>query len=559
MAKKDVKGKKGDVVKYIARSQAVRKLQITLAQFRRLCILKGIYPVEPKNKRSTALKTFYYRKDIAYLFHEPILNTLRQEKIHQRKLGKALGKKQFEVAKQIHEDKPIYTLDHIVKERYPSFIDALRDLDDALSMIALFATLPADDKIPIHHVKECQRLLAEFQNYIVLSHSLKKTFLSIKGIYYQVEIKGQTITWIAPYQFTQNIPHDVDFRVMSTFLEIHETLLSFVNYKLYSDLNLIYPPKLDQSKLESDAGLSSYIMQSVTESDAQVENTPTNKKMVSKSKKQMKTLNEKMNEIQEHQMDEDEEDEDISDADNDDGLLDVPEPVVEPTTQEETVLSLRDAKSNEKHLFANCVFWISREVPKYSLEFVIKAMGGECGWDATTGSGSPYDINHPKITHHITDRPPVKNATLIEGREYLQPQWIYDCINASHLVKTNNYHPGEKLNPHLSPFVKPGEDDYSPDEPMKEETVTAAEVDAETAHQQEVHAEKAGVKYSEFQPVAKKAKKSNEEEEAKELSKMMMSKRDKKLYDKIQFGKNRKQEAAKVLREKRKKIVKSKQ
>ena len=123
MGKKLQKGKQGDVVKYIPRSQAVRKLQISLSQFRRLCILKGIYPVEPKNKRkvsggSTALKTFYYRKDIAYLLHEPILNTLREERIYSRKLGKALGKKQYSVATQLREEKPFYTLDHVIKERF---------------------------------------------------------------------------------------------------------------------------------------------------------------------------------------------------------------------------------------------------------------------------------------------------------------------------------------------------------------------------------------------------------------------------------------------------------
>jgi pescadillo protein len=45
--------------------------------------------------------------------------------------------------------------------------------------------------------------------------------------------------------------------------------------------------------------------------------------------------------------------------------------------------------------------------------------------------------------------------------------------------------------------------------------------------------------------------KKDEDAEAKELSKMMMSKRDRKLYDKIQFGKSRKKEIAEKLREKR--------
>ena len=40
----------------------------------------------------------------------------------------------------------------------------------------------------------------EFMHYIITSKSLKKVFVSIKGIYYQVEILGQTITWITPHK-----------------------------------------------------------------------------------------------------------------------------------------------------------------------------------------------------------------------------------------------------------------------------------------------------------------------------------------------------------------------
>lgn len=202
------KGSRGNVVKYISRSQAVRKLQISLAQFRRLCILKGVYPVEPHHKvkkGSTALKTWYYRKDIQFLLHEPILQGLRDEKTHDKKVGKLVGKKEWVLATKLIDEKPTYSLVHVIRERYPTFVDALRDLDDCLALVFLFSTLPVDDKIDSPHVLACLKLVNQFQQYVIRAHCLDYCFLSIKGIYYQATIHGQTITWITPYQFSQTV------------------------------------------------------------------------------------------------------------------------------------------------------------------------------------------------------------------------------------------------------------------------------------------------------------------------------------------------------------------
>jgi len=38
---------------------------------------------------------------------------------------------------------PKMSLQHLIRERYPTFIDALRDLDDPLCLINLFAVFPA--------------------------------------------------------------------------------------------------------------------------------------------------------------------------------------------------------------------------------------------------------------------------------------------------------------------------------------------------------------------------------------------------------------------------------
>lgn len=94
--------------------------------FRRLCILKGVYPVEPKNKKkvnkgSTANKTYYYIKDIQYLAHEPVLNKFREFKVFLRKLKKAIAKEEPGTAQRLEDNKPVYRLDHILKERYECF------------------------------------------------------------------------------------------------------------------------------------------------------------------------------------------------------------------------------------------------------------------------------------------------------------------------------------------------------------------------------------------------------------------------------------------------------
>ncbi|KAI8923074.1 Pescadillo N-terminus-domain-containing protein [Entophlyctis helioformis] len=639
MGTKQKKGEVGNAVKYMARSQAIRKLQITLAQFRRLCILKGIYPVEPRNKRavtkgSTALRTYYYRKDIQFLLHEPVLQVIREQKVHLRKISKAIGKKQYSVVKTLREAHPEYTLDHIVKERYPTFVDALRDLDDALSMIFLFATLPVDDKIPAAHIRECQRLSAEFQHFVLMSGSLKRVFLSIKGIYYQAEIRGQDITWITPYQFSQAVPSDVDFRVMGTFLELYETLLGFVNYKLYSDLGLVYPPKIDLDRDANAGGLAAFILESkdqsgVVQSIAATSSalsalTASESEQVKQSAKRIKTLKKKLSKIQDGEENgasqsngQDEDEDEDNDADAMD--MDVPMPVVNPTSVEETVPTLATsatskraaaAGGNGQTLFASCVFWLSREVPRYSLEFVIKALGGQVGWDETAGVGSPYTIDDPRITHHIVDRPVTSVGELpvgterVAGREYIQPQWVYDSINAGKLVKTAGYHPGETLPPHLSPFVTVREGDYVPEEAggeavelVDDDAVMAAEAaaaveeeDEEAAHQAELDAEAAGINYSEYNagdadanadanaetdaPVAAKKRKpaagkgskgevsadpKKEEAEQKEMAKMLMSKKHLRLYNKMQFGNKRKADAANNLKQKKVALLKKEQ
>jgi pescadillo protein len=88
---------------------------------------------------------------------------------------------------------------------YPTFSDSLRDLDDALSLIVLFSNLPASPTVPASIIENCARLSAQWQLYVMRTRSLRKVFLSIKGVYFQAEVKGETVTWLVPYQFTQHV------------------------------------------------------------------------------------------------------------------------------------------------------------------------------------------------------------------------------------------------------------------------------------------------------------------------------------------------------------------
>lgn len=51
MAKKIKKGIKGKNAKFITRSSAIKRLDLPIRDFRKICILKGIHPREPLNKK----------------------------------------------------------------------------------------------------------------------------------------------------------------------------------------------------------------------------------------------------------------------------------------------------------------------------------------------------------------------------------------------------------------------------------------------------------------------------------------------------------------------------
>lgn len=590
----------GAAKNYITRSQAVRKLQISLADFRRLCIFKGIYPREPRNKKkanrgSTAPVTFYYLKDIQYLLHEPVLNKFRDHKIFARKLTRALGRGDLGDAKRLDDNRPVYKLDHIIKQRYPTFLDALRDLDDPLSMLFLFAMIPASNHVSSKVVRDADRLCHQWMAYVAREKLLRKVFVSIKGVYYQAVVRGQEIRWLVPFKFPQNIPSDIDFRIMLTFLEFYNTLLQFTLYRLYTESDLVYPPQINKAKINGVGGLSAFILES-REAEGAKSLLPSAESFQKDSADDEVTtissgdmakivqLNDDADDDMENNNEDDDEEDDETKLDSFSAIpateTNISDVLAQPTSSEDSV----------SNLFSKFTFFIGREVPLDILELLILAFGGkvisEIAVDEliseTEAAGAHAAVDLSCVTHQICDRPTIANK--VPGRTYIQPQWIFDSINKAKLASASEYAPGESLPPHLSPWgdgagydpeavvsADEAEEEDQSEEEEEDIIVKPGDEDQEDeeddvlAQQLELERESAGVKFSEtFKKDEKKAaankkrSQAEQEKEEKELKMMMMSNKQKKLYKKMQHGIEKKEVRQDDLKKKKRKLEQTK-
>ncbi|KAG9446352.1 hypothetical protein H6P81_012480 [Aristolochia fimbriata] len=585
------KKKEGNAAKYITRTKAIHYLQINLSTFRKLCILKGVFPREPKKKVEGNHKTYYHMKDILFLAHDPLVEKLRDIRAHDKKVKKAKAKKNKDRVERLLTSKPSYTLDRLIKERYPSFVDALRDLDDCLTMIHLFAALPAVDSehVEVERIHNCRRLSHEWQAYISRTHKLRKTFISVKGIYYQAEVDGQTITWLTPHALQQVLTDDVDFKVMLTYLEFYETLLAFVNFRLYHSINVKYPPFLDP-RLEAMAE-DLYALSRVVDAASWASKLNPGQGVVEKVVSGTEESDVRLAQLQ-HQL-----------PVNEPGAL---MHLVEEAAGEEEEEEDKDTREC-RYLFKDLKFFLGREVPRESLLFIISAFGGTVSWD---GDGSPFKESDESITHQIVDRPTQSHVFL--SREYVQPQWVYDCINAHIILPPDGYLVGRLPPPHLSPFVNneaegyipeyaetikrlqaaagrqllpmPGTDKRDLEDPLnllaegfidRTQASEAAEkkrkmLTLEKQYHDDLNMELQGVPYSMLPN--KKAKSLPEKtevlekdrpdpvqqaEDTRSMSEIMMPREKRKLYQAMQIGKDRKRANVNLLKERKKKAEKA--
>jgi len=462
-------------------------------------------------------------KEVQFLAHEQIIQKFRDHKAFARRLKKARDKRDREKANRILTNKPTYEIDHIVKERYPNFIDALRDLDDGITLCFLFARMPKSRRVDEKLVDMCRRLTAEFQHYCIEEKALRKVFVSIKGIYYQAEIMGQTVTWIVPHDRGHAPAFDVDFAVMATFLEFYVSMLGFVNYKLFQSLGLHYPPQLSPTVSQENS----------FDKDEMPEKIYSLNQPLLRSEDSAK--------IDRAQIDE-----------------------FESTDDAKFEAAKRQQKKIDelKKLFEGCRIFLGRECPRESLAFVIRSCGGEVSWDPTVAYGSTFAGDDPSVTHQIVDRPSIETQDV--NRFYLQPQWAYDSVNARMLLPKDDYFPGATLPPHLSPFVEANPGDYVPPEKLKlmqmqgEDTSGFVEPQAELPEGPPTakKAKKSAAQGVQVTPGRERISKISKQKEELKLQEMMVPKKFRMAYKKMKFGEKRKAKETKKLKEKRKKAEK---
>jgi pescadillo protein len=315
----------------------------------------------------------------------------------------------------------------------------------------------------------------------------------------------------------------VDFKVMLTFLDLHRTILKFVNYRLFTQAGVKYPPTVEHK--------------------AKIHASKVAALKVELFDDQMKPSTD----------------------------VDVEKAVKDDFGDVEEVKEMHKKSSAEKRqqsIFQGLTVYIGRECPFDPLYFCLRACGAEVGWSR---EGSSFGEDAENVTHQIVDRP-MDQITVRPGREYIQPQWVFDCVNEGARLPIGDYVPGRAPPPHLSPFVDHDVEGYVPDrrqelsrlvgDALEDEEEDADDVEAEDVEelaQAEVEAELAGVASSDkvtVKTTSRKKKAAAAQEEEEERLKSMMTKKHKRMLLRINQREQTKDDKVKKLVEKRAKAEK---
>ena len=168
--------------------------------------------------------------------------------------------------------------------------------------------------------------------------------------------------------------------------------------------------------------------------------------------------------------------------------------------------------------------------------FVITSHGGQVHW----GDHPQLDYEHSTtVTHQVVDRPKLLGEA-VEGREYVQPQWIYDSVNVGMLLPTFEYGIGQSLPAHISPFVDDDAEGYIP---QRKEYMNRLRGDGADGEEDDDEGD---------EEEDEAALKSTAEEDQAQLAKSLLSRKKRNLYTHIKREEDAKKDKVDTLTKKRK-------
>lgn len=66
--------------------------------------------------------TYYHLKDVSFIQHEPLLERMRDIRAYEKKVKKAVAKKNKDRANLLRQRRPTYKLDKVILQRFANFL-----------------------------------------------------------------------------------------------------------------------------------------------------------------------------------------------------------------------------------------------------------------------------------------------------------------------------------------------------------------------------------------------------------------------------------------------------
>ncbi len=194
---------------------------------------------------------------------------------------------------------------------------------------------------------------------------------------------------------------------MLTFLELYQTLLGLVFFKLYSDVNLIYPPPMDAEKDAAAAGVGAFSLQDArkqTDSNMDIAGSSDATKRI--SGKDIRRL------IKTIETDASTSDEDIDTAAvsekaptdskaDDDFIVHASKTHPDEAAELTTLHALSSLpQSTAPKPFSSFTFFLSRETSRPLFEFIVRSFGGS-HWMACIVGYRVAPLTNPTTPSHM--------------------------------------------------------------------------------------------------------------------------------------------------------------